>query len=141
MHCYLGTNRPFDTEPHEGRAQDPLRICVVEVILSCSQTHVHTEDRGAALCGPEYCLMRAIQALAVSRRECGLDVVPFTYRRAVRMHSSTHKTVAGWAIGCLELRPTKHANRASLIAQLVKNAPAMQETPVREGIGSPLQYP
>lgn len=29
MHCYLGTNRPFDPEPHEGRAQDPLRFCVV----------------------------------------------------------------------------------------------------------------
>ena len=30
--------------------------------------------------------------------------------------------------------------RASLIAQLVKNLPAMQETSVRLGIGYPLQY-
>ena len=52
MHCYLGTNRPFDTEPHEGRAQDPLRICVVEVILSCSQTHVHTGGQGSCTVWP-----------------------------------------------------------------------------------------
>ena len=32
------------------------------------------------------------------------------------------------------------ASRASLIAQLAKNLPAMQETSVRLGIGYPLQY-
>ena len=110
-------------------------------MLSCSQTHIHTEVRGAAVCAPEYCLRACHLGTCCVKKGMWAGRAAFTYRRAVQMCSSTHKTVGGWAIRCLELRLTKHANRASLIAQLVKNPPAMQETPVREGIGSPPQYP
>ena len=39
------------------------------------------------------------------------------------------------------IRVVVSLDRASLIAQLVKNLPAMQERSAGEGIGYPLQYP
>ena len=62
-----------------------------------------------------------------------------------------HSKLLGWPKGlfgffCKKSRlnfwPTQYENRASLTAQLVKNLPAMQETPVwssGEGTGYPLQ--
>ena len=51
---------------------------------------------------------------------------------------ATHSSILAWKIpwmgysqwGHKELDMTKHARRASLIAQLVKNPPAIQEIPV-----------
>ena len=52
-------------------------------------------------------------------------------KKRVNIQSCTQLTDCAQSLSCVQLCNPKEAIRASLIAQLVKNLPAMQETPVQ----------
>ena len=67
-----------------------------------------------------------------------LGLIPGLGRPALEKGKATHSSILAWRIpwtmGCKESDRTESLSLslwASLIAQLVKNLPAMQETPVR----------
>ena len=70
-------------------------------------------------------------------------------RKRKLLKNTEHKIILNWNSQIAIISPTLSGGLASLIAQLVKNLPAMQETGVRflgqedspgEGNGNPLQY-